>query len=270
MHFTFLDDDTLVFPHMSQKTLEISKIIPSSNSEEAPELKTLYILKLPPMNRHASIVRMSCRGEPTPMGRASTPAVRARARRPFRDAPADAIIIFDLLVQDFSPLVLGHITAFCFVVHRRALLAHVRPAQLDVFATPDTVEWAAWGPRATRWFDGDELTMRWITTTAGQRYVSMAAAELAPIRVRDFNPHAVRRAGAGGEAVRLPSGNTLRVVTGSSVITSSDLFQDDLESALPYVETVTEAEYSYDGVLMDEERILGLKVCTLWIARQVS
>ena len=33
--------------------------------------------------------------------------------------------------------------------------------------------------------------------------------------------------------------------------------------ALPYIETVTQNKYGYEGVLIDEERILGLEVRSL-------
>jgi hypothetical protein len=45
-----------------------------------------------------------------------------------------------------------------------------------------------------------------------------------------------------------------------TVIAAGSMFKEDVRSSLPYVEVVTETEYEYDGVLIDEERILGLKV----------
>ena len=47
-----------------------------------------------------------------------------------------------------------------------------------------------------------------------------------------------------------------------TVIAAGSVFKDDVRSSLPYVEIVTLAEYRYDGVMIDEERILGLKVCS--------
>ena len=45
-----------------------------------------------------------------------------------------------------------------------------------------------------------------------------------------------------------------------SVLVAGSVFKEDVRSSLPYVETVTRTEYYYEGVLIDEERILGLKV----------
>ena len=92
-----------------------------------------------------------------------------------------------------------------------------------------------------------------------------------PIIVRDFNPYAVRsaraRATAGGHLQQrcdwsedLPNGNLMTLRVGDSVIAAGSVFKDDVRSSLPYVEVVTLAEYCYEGVLIDEERILGLKV----------
>jgi len=44
------------------------------------------------------------------------------------------------------------------------------------------------------------------------------------------------------------------------VFTAGPIFKEDVRSSLPYVETVTRREYRYDGVMMDEERILGVEV----------
>jgi len=45
-----------------------------------------------------------------------------------------------------------------------------------------------------------------------------------------------------------------------SVLVAGSVFKEDVQSSLPYVETMTRAEYHYEGALIDEERILGLKV----------
>ena len=85
------------------------------------------------------------------------------------------------------------------IVHTSALLAMLA----SVEAVPDPpdrrVVWAAWGPRACRWLETSFGASRWITTTCGQRYVTVEedAAEdesaRATIVVFDFNPHTIRR-----------------------------------------------------------------------------
>jgi hypothetical protein len=166
-------------------------------------------------------------------------------------------------------------------VHRHALLAHIPAAQRasepfrivssgKSVSAPVEVPWSTWGVAATRWFESDPASVRWITTTAGQRAVAMEDTVPTPIIVRDFNPYTVRaaraRAVAKGQpqhrnwADPLPNGNWMALTVEESVLPAGSAFKEDVRSALPYVETVTCNKYHYEGVLIDEERILGLRV----------
>ncbi len=93
-----------------------------------------------------------------------------------------------------------------------------------------------------------------------------------PIIVRDFNPYAVRAALAAQERSQelecalkcayLPNGNRQTLKTEETVILAGTVFREHVWSTLPYIETVTQKRYRYEGVLIDEERILGLEVRT--------
>ncbi len=252
-------------------------------SDDIPCLVPLCALNLPPLTRRASIVRLGCRAEPNPTGPGPL-AIPAPSNRPFRDKAEDAIILFSVLIEDIQihpgQFHFPDTRPFSFIVHRRALLDHI-PTALRACApfssipdpAPETVQvpWEAWGASATRWFEGDPASMRWITTTAGQRAVTMEDGDLTPIIVRDFNPYAVRSARARAAAVGhlqqrcdwsedLPNGNVVTLKVDDSVLAAGSVFKDDVRSSLPYVEVVTRAVYRYEGVLIDEERILGLKV----------
>jgi len=252
------------------------------DSDDIPRLVTLCVLNLPPLTRAASIVRLGCRAEPNPTSSSSL-AIPAPSTRPFRDKAEDAIILFNMLIEDVQvhpgQFHFPETRPFTFIVHRRALVEHI-PAPHRACAPfcsapgsePESVHvpWAAWGVAATRWFEGDPASMRWITTTAGQRAVTMEESIPTPIIVRDFNPHTVRsvcaRAAANGQPRRcnwseqLPNGNRMTLKVEDSVLVAGSVFKEDVQSSLPYVETMTRAEYHYEGALIDEERILGLKV----------
>ena len=270
-----------MIPNLIQNTLEVAKIV--IEPDDIPRLVPLSILHLPPLTRRASIVRLGCRAEPNPTG--SCPlAIPAPSSRPFRDKPEEAIILFNVLIEDVQ-LHAGQFhfpetRPFTFIVHRHALLAHIPDAHRpyppfchtsDPTPPPAHIPWATWGVAATRWFEGDPASMRWITTTAGQRSVTMEESAPTPIIVRDFNPYAVRsvqaRAMASGQSQRcnwgqqLPNGNRMTLKVEDSVLGAGSVFKEDVRSSLPYIEIVTQAEYRYEGVLIDEERILGLKVC---------
>ncbi|KAF8492162.1 hypothetical protein F5888DRAFT_1731366 [Russula emetica] len=270
-YFSFLSQDTLVIPNLIQNTLEIVKIVIKS---EIPCLVPLCVLNLPPLTRRASIVRLGCRAEPNPTGPGPL-AIPAPSNRPFRDKAEDAIILFSVLIEDIQihpgQFHFPQTRPFTFIVHRRALLDHIPAAHRTcaLFCStpepaPETVQvpWEAWGPSATRWFEGDPASMRWITTTAGQRAVTMEDSASTPIIVRDFNPYAVRsaraRAAAGGQLQQQCDWNEV-LPNGNTVLVAGSVFKDDVRSSLPYVEIVTREEYHYEGVLIDEERILGLK-----------
>jgi hypothetical protein len=105
--------------------------------------------------------------------------------------------------------------------------------------------------------------MRSITDTAGQRAVTMEDGTPTPIIVRDFNPHAVRAALAREKSRVLPNGNRQAVKMEEDVIPAGSMFREDVRSALPYIETVTQTRYGYEWVMIDEERILGLEVRSL-------
>ncbi|KAH9038808.1 hypothetical protein EDB85DRAFT_392455 [Lactarius pseudohatsudake] len=279
-YFSFLTEDTLVIPNLLQNTLEIVRIVVDGSDDDVPRLVPLCTLGLPPLVERASIVRLACRAEPNPTG-SDPPRIPPPSSRPFRDKAADAIVLFNLLIEDANPHP-GHFQfpetrPFAFVVHRRALLALIPPAQRACApfrsapaTAPTQVPWSAWGVPATRWFESDPASMRWITTTSGQRAVTMEERSPTPIIVRDFNSYAVRAALAreatqwgsqeyDGDAQQLPNGNRRVLEVAEAVILAGTVFREDVRSALPYIETVTQKRYRYEGVLIDEERILGLE-----------
>jgi hypothetical protein len=59
---------------------------------------------------------------------------------------------------------------------------------------------------------------------------------------------------------RHPGHASCHVVETPSSVESSGTFAEEVEGRLPYAAYVSEREYEYDGVLLDEERILGITV----------
>ena len=274
MDFTFLSQDILIMPNLIQNAVELAKIV--TDSDDTPHLVSLCVLHLPLLTQGASPYNLRCRAEPNPS--TSDPvAIPAPSNRPFRDKAEDAIIIFNLWVS----YAYGSGTErLKLIVHRHALFAHI-PAVYRACApfcsipvpeppTPVQVPWSEWGPATTRWFVFGFQLMHWKTTTAGQRAVELEDNMPASIIVRDFNPYAVRAARAlvaeSGQSqernwtTRLPNGNWMILHVEDSVLTAGYVFEEDVRSSLPYVEIVTQDKYHYHSVMMDEERILCLKV----------
>jgi hypothetical protein len=279
-YFSFLTEDTLIIPDPCENNLEIVRIVVDESDDDIPRLVPLCTLNLPPLAEHASIIALGCRARPNPTGSGSGPLlVPAPSSRPFRDTAADAIVQFKLVIEGIKPIeviksyaeyVYPEARRFTFIVHRRALVAHISRAQLACApfrsvpgAAPTVVPWDAWGVPVTRWFESGLASMRCTMTAAGQRAVTMEGHTPSPIIVRDFNPHAVRAALARGKSRVLPNGNRQAVKIEEDVILAGSMFREDVRSALPYIETVTQTRYGYDKVLIDEERILGCEVRSL-------
>ncbi|CAE6452168.1 hypothetical protein ACGC1H_002354 [Rhizoctonia solani] len=76
-----------------------------------------------------------------------------------------------------------------------------------------------------------------------------------PVRVLDFNPYSVRRKSTPEDATR----NKVRVVDGPSVLKAGNYWESDVVSCLPYREVVTREEMLLSGVMIDGERVLGMR-----------
>jgi len=53
-----------------------------------------------------------------------------------------------------------------------------------------------------------------------------------------------------------------------SVLAAGITFKDDVRSSLPYVEIVTQNKYHHEGVVIDDQRILGFNVHFFSFCRQ--
>jgi len=281
-YISFLSQDTIVIPELYHNTLDVSKIV--IDSDDTPRLVPLCVLHLPPLTQGASLFDIHCRAQPNPTSWGPI-SISSSSDRPFCDKTEDAIIIFDICYNR-SP----GTESITFILHRSALLAHV-PVAPGAYATfcsapapegtaPDVVHvpWSAWGPTTTRWFKGERTSASWMTRTAGQRAVTVGDSVPSPTIPRDFNPYAVRAACApastsgksqqGSWSMQLPNGNRMTVNVMKSVLAAGPIFKEDVRSSLPYVEIVTQNKYHYEGVMIDDQRILGFNVRFVTLCRQ--
>ena len=260
-----------MIPNLIQNTLEIAKI--AIDHDDTPHFVVLCALHLPPIIQNASLSHAWCRAKPNPIGSGRL-VIPSRSDRPFHDKAEDAIVIFNLSYS----LPGAHMDLITLIVHRRALLTHIPAAHgacTPFCSTPENtpalikVPWSAWGPPVTHVFVGNG--MHHIATTAGQRAVMLEDHMPARIFVLDFNPYAVRAACAlasasgqwqqGNWTKYLPNGNRMSLNLEDCGVTAGSIFTEDVWSSLPHVEIVTQCEYQYDSVMMDDERILGFRVC---------
>src|SRR6202035_602100 len=108
------------------------------------------------------------------------------------------------------------------------------------------VPWEAWGPQNTRWF---QLDKRALYHTYRQALHGQRAADVVPckvqgeyesgnnkvrkewrLRVRDFNPNAVRRSMLG----QMEKGWKCQAVTAPSTTFTEGAYEENIISSLPY------------------------------------
>ena len=253
-----------------------------------PLLPTSRILKLPATRQGMSVLRMACRGEPNPFAASSIPQPVENGPL-FRPLAESSVVIFNLLVGS-----LLH-RSISFVVNRESLLHFLesdefeaingtsqatgdKPAQAEPEENPfstypdytvvnwdpsNIVPWSRWGTRTVRWFMTDDIPTRWITTSCGYRWATIAEDLPSPIYIRDFNPWRIRQAKAKlGSGKTYETDNTIVTVArpGSPTMEEERIFVDSVSSDLEYLEVRTKKTYHYSSVFMDENWILGIVV----------
>ncbi|KAF9074215.1 hypothetical protein BDP27DRAFT_1317499 [Rhodocollybia butyracea] len=256
----FLSEDVILLPNTQTRALEIWNIPgPNEHQPSAPVMQ-LALPKLLPDN----VLRfISCRAEPNPIGSGSD---LKHSTRPFHYDPLNSIVLLHLRVNAL------HLSSlFTIFVHRRALLDLLPPnAPFGDIDREKQVPWSEWAPSRTCSVDLEGQTpSRWITTTCGQRFVFLPTVDdddnqsyddlrrrPSPIVLFDFNPHNVRQA---ERELAKDSSVTKVVDPGGRVLDAQETFAEEIVSYLPYVVTATYKRHRLDGVLMDEERVIGLQ-----------
>ena len=266
--------------------LELCRLANIGDSGKA-SLETVRILSLPVLTSRACLQWASCteaytghalfsknnQQHPLPHSYASSGTgssswqpegrVSARSRR-LRSVPGDSIVS---VAMHFSTLS-GNYRIVDLVLRRRTLLEFTNPqarvgatrvARMGV-RTALMLPWETWGPTNSRILDISSFTSGWLC--GERRAVGMASR----IVMRDYNPYRVRRAlallGVADREVTLACGSVVKVVKDASVYRGDECFCDDIETGLPYVETIT----SYDGchdISMDENYLVAEVLTTV-------
>ena len=219
--FTFLAPNIIALPNCTDNAIELCRIGAEPGTSGQPlELQTSCVLQLPRLGSGHSIAQVTCRSEPK-VTNVTRYARAFRSRDPFHLNPENAIVIFNVMTHDAH----GFHECLTLIVHTASLLSVLTskespfpipklPALDEPFKfglsglppppsdRPRSVPWNQWGPRCCRWLETSFGASRWITTTCGQRYVTVEEdpieddARSSTIVVYDFNPHTVRRLAA--------------------------------------------------------------------------
>ncbi|KAJ7223852.1 hypothetical protein B0H12DRAFT_1150284 [Mycena haematopus] len=242
----FLTKDILILPNSLEESLDVFQI-----PDDSPP-RFLHSFHLPIILRGASIHTFQCRSSPNPRGSLSRSGCAT-----FLARPSSALILYTLQIfTQTGP------SDHMFVLHRARFLAALdryMSQDPDVDEEKYELEWDKWGPQCTRWLAADELSMQYITATAGQRMVTIAHDAFqnpAPIRVLDFNPATI------ADAQRIPIDGTatatVRVVDASTQYLEA--FAVPIASELPYVEITSKQLFDYGAVSINDQSIVGARV----------
>ncbi|KIL63091.1 hypothetical protein M378DRAFT_733816 [Amanita muscaria Koide BX008] len=136
------------------------------------------------------------------------------------------------------------------------------------------VPWAKWGPPISRWLQVSELQARWLGSSHGQRYVFSEPNPLdrrkTMVSVVDFNPHNFRRnaemmarlrSGEGeGSSGNNEESNGKAKGEEFEILDHKGVFSEEVYMGLKCVVHRAPDEYDFDVMLMDEQRLLGVKL----------
>ncbi|KAJ4481111.1 hypothetical protein J3R30DRAFT_3464432 [Lentinula aciculospora] len=267
----FLTPEILLVTNAHERCLEIWRIPPDSGEPASfvicrtPELS----LGLPVIHPGFIVSEFACRSAPNPI--LST----CDTSRPFHSSPAESIMVFHLTISPIDPRVP---IPFVFFAHRRAFLDALTKIERNHESQIMPIPWSGWGPPKTRWLHARSIPTEWITTTSGQRYayVSTHAPAMAqPVVILDFNQNHVRKVIANMKNKVSPYHGVFpddmittdvealsrRVWTDQSRDKHEKMkvFAEDVGGYLPYIAVKSAQAYQFHGVLMDDERIIGIK-----------
>ena len=282
-----LSEDIILLIRLREPALELCRLSNLGDRENA-SLETIRILSLPELTISSSLRWATCFGEHpghalfakyrqqhlpphlhplqatgSGSGREFSSsdglsASRIGPRRRFRTVPRDGIISVVMQVNGLS----GYFRTIDLTVRCRTLLEFAdMHAPTDGTAETRTLEWKKWGPLNTRILEHDSLTWG---SLVGERRATVGQVSPTRITMRDYNPFRVRRAlemvtsrGAGpGKEITLENGSVVKVVKEISSYRAGEWFCDDIETSLPYVETVT-PYFGCEGIFMDEDNLLA-------------
>lgn len=143
-------------------------------------------------------------------------------------------------------------TEYTLFIHNQVLLNYMEDYKRGRSTEAPVVPWSEWGPENTRFLD-QPTQYSWLRYVQGQRVV--CPSENGCVQVLDFNFHPSQLQ----QFIFQPE-ITQNVWTTPTIVAANDIFKSDVESKLPYFISRRRMTEDYDAYMIDQERILGLKV----------
>ncbi|KXN81081.1 hypothetical protein AN958_06125 [Leucoagaricus sp. SymC.cos] len=260
----FLTEDIILLPNTNTGSFEFFKL-----PHDAPDLiipQPFFALALPQLATDKKFSHISCRADPNPTSSFH------HSSKPFHADPFHAIAIFTIHVRPSNMIAPGFIphfapsSSFVLFVHRSSLVKCLErfPEAISDTGDIEPVPYSMWGQDACRWFLAEALSTRWITTTAGQRCIIIQDINLdverAPFILLNFNQKDVARVLEDEARDRQEKEKRLTAMVrpDDPIPDERHVFREIGYSSLSYTVCASKKKYPFDGVLIDEERIIGL------------
>ncbi|KAM6499846.1 hypothetical protein JOM56_005354 [Amanita muscaria] len=262
----FVSPEILFVPNRVLSHLEVWHLAPQQVNPSPPI--QILSLKIPAVSPKYSIFEFRCYGAPNPFLH-SMPYLPPR---PFFSSPENSIITVTLRMSSNPD---GHATSYNLIMHRRALLDTIQTWTSPSLLEQQELPWAKWGPRVSRWFQVSDTQARWPAVCNGQRCAfsepNLLDRRKLKVSVADFNPYNFRR--NAEMMARLRSGECDNNGSNGNkgkeeeqeefeIMDHKGVFLEEVYMGLKCVVYRAPDEYDFDLVLMDEERLFGVKVRT--------
>ncbi|KAJ6500693.1 hypothetical protein C8R45DRAFT_978642 [Mycena sanguinolenta] len=245
----FLSPDVLLLAH-TPGVLELWTISDLSERSEEPEI----VLALPKLPDHCECEITKI--ESNPKGNYNA------ASQPFGSSFAHSLVVLGLL---YYPEEDAAFQEMFLIIPRQALLQQISGENL-----PKVRSWEEWGPPISRWIRANLVTYgsEWPTIICGQRFAFITP--WAALVLLDFNPYTRRQTRI--EQMEMDDGTAdfnprlgqfgLMPSSELNIIDELGLFGEQPHSRLEYVGKVAQKLPTWNGVVIDEEWIVGINDTT--------
>ena len=285
----FLKDDLLLIPDSDHCAFRIYQV-PSSLSP-TPYIRLVQTLNLPTLKGSAVLTSFCSHIAPNATHLSAFPPHFPHGR-PFLSDPESAIITFSFAVR-IGDIEGEDIDYFSMIVHKKSLVDLV-PLNIDEGASTPSLPWESWGPPVTRWFIINESAADFSMNSCGQRYVQCTPSifsspttlrEPRTITLYDFNLWRVRYVQHHQNQIlasvfKNPQCNLIGIKFSREDtqpnedgdreellddVCVTDKFTSNIVGKLPCVAYTSITRSEYDGLFIDDERLIGIYVSKIFV-----
>ncbi|OAX35169.1 hypothetical protein K503DRAFT_793915 [Rhizopogon vinicolor AM-OR11-026] len=176
---------------------------------------------------------------------------------PFWTNQEERMYVLSVQYIQVDPDAPGARPRFCLFFKSSTPLRYVRKHREQRPEGAFEVPWDEWGPQGTRMLH-HQVQYQWLRYVHGHRVVfPVASGSMHQMQVLDFN---IRKSERQALTTQPDSRARIEVVDYPSTISSDNIFLSPIETSLPYCIYRRDELQGFSGVMIDERRLIGLKV----------